>query len=189
MDSLEKAFETQLINIQKKTGKTLPELFKILQESGLTKHLEMVKMMKSDFNLGHGDANMLVLNYKKSLKPDIKAEDVLTNSLNEIYSGSKKLLRPLHNSVMDRINELGEFSIAPKKSYLSLRRKKQFAMVGPGTKGRLEIGLNMKNIPATERLVELPAGGMCQYKVWLTEATEIDQELLDWLKIAYESAG
>ena len=62
-------------------------------------------------------------------------------------------------------------------------------MVGPGTKGRLEIGLNMKNIPATERLVELPAGGMCQYKVWLTEATEIDQELLDWLKIAYESAG
>ena len=189
MDIVEKAVETQLTNIQNKTGKTLPELFKILQECGLSKHSELVNLLKSDLNLGHGDANTLVHTYKKSLEPEIDAEDVLSNALIEIYSGAKEPLRPLHSKVMDKIHELGEFTITPKKTYLSLRRKKQFAMVGPGTKGRLEIGLNMKDIPPTERLVEMPAGGMCQYKVWLTDTDEIDQELVTWLKTAYEAAG
>lgn len=61
-------------------------------------------------------------------------------------------------------------------------------MVGPGTKGRLEIGINAKDVPATERLVEMPPGGMCQYKVWLTEDNQIDQELFNWIKMAYDSA-
>lgn len=189
MDELEKALDTQLSNIQKKTGKSLSDLFVLIRKSGLSKHSEIVTMLKSDLNLGYGDANMLVHTYKKSLEPDINAEDVIANSLSEIYSGSKEPLRPLHDTVMEKIHELGEFNIAPKKTYLSLRRKKQFAMVGPGTKGRLEIGLNIKNVSPTDRLTEMSPGGMCQYKVWLTDEAEIDQELIDWLKIAYESAG
>ena len=62
-------------------------------------------------------------------------------------------------------------------------------MVGPGTKGRLEVGLNMKGMDGTERLLPKPASGMCQYKVFLTEAKEVDGELLAWLKQAYAAAG
>ncbi len=35
----------------------------------------------------------------------------------------------------------------------------------------------------------MPPGGMCQYKVNLTDAKEVDKELIDWIKQAYESAG
>ena len=90
---------------------------------------------------------------------------------------------------MSNIQKFGEFDISPKKTYLSLRRKKQFAMVGPGTKGRLEVGLNMKDVPATARLIEQSPGGMCQYKVWLTDENEVNDELMEWLRIAYDSAG
>jgi hypothetical protein len=68
---------------------------------------------------------------------------------------------------MAEIEQLGAFEIAPKKSYLSLRRKKQFAMIGPATNTRVEVGLNMKGVAATARLIEMPSGGMCQYKVTL----------------------
>ena len=47
----------------------------------------------------------------------------------------------------------------------------------------------MKDVPATTRLVELPSGGMCQYKVNLTDIADVDAELLAWIKRAYESAG
>ena len=51
------------------------------------------------------------------------------------------------------------------------------------------MGLNMKGVPATERLEALPAGQMCNYKVRLTGADQVDAELLGWLRTAYETSG
>lgn len=98
-------------------------------------------------------------------------------------------MRPIHDQVMDAVQAFGEFEIAPKKAYLSLRRKKQFAMVGPATNTRVEVGLNMKGVPGTDRLLEQPAGGMCQYKVKLTSADEVDEALVGWMRQAYDQSG
>ena len=109
--------------------------------------------------------------------------------LGTLYAGAKADLRPIHEKLMAPIDDLGPFVIAPKKGYVRLRRKKQFATVGPPAKARVDVGLNMKGVQATERLTELPAGGMCQYRVGLTEANEVDEELMAWIRQAYESAG
>lgn len=191
MNVVDKAIETQLKNIQTRTGKTLAALYSVIKKSGLTKHGEIRDMLKEELGMGHGDANTLVTIYLKSstgpaaATPGASSGDVL----DEIYAGPKATLRPAHEKLLKAIDAFGVFEIAPKKGYVSLRRKKQFAMVGPGTKGRLEIGLNLKDVPPTERLVAQPAGGMCQYKVWVTEAKEIDKELVSWVRQAYDSAG
>jgi hypothetical protein len=72
---------------------------------------------------------------------------------------------------------------------MSLRRKKQFAMIGPATNTRVEVGLNARDLPSSPRLTPVPAGGMCQYKVRVTDAAEVDDELLGWIRRAYEAAG
>ncbi len=187
MDVVAQAYQTQLKNIQTKTGQTLEQLYARIQKSGLTRHGEIRDLAKRE--LGHGDANTLAkfnLEQAGGAAPAAAAPD---DKADEIYSGAKAELRPLHDKVMAAIARFGPFEISPKKTYLSLRRKKQFAMVGPGSKGRLEVGLNMKGVPATARLAEQPAGGMCQYKVFLSNAKEMDKELLAWLKQAYDAAG
>ena len=191
MSSLDQARETQLKNIQTKTGKSLDLLRAHIQKSGLAKHGEIRSMLMKDFGLGHGDANTLV---HAALQSDgqsaAMAKAASTGDvLDEIYTGPKAALRPVHDQVMGAIQKLGEFEIAPKKGYISLRRKKQFAMVGPGTKGRLEVGLNMKGLEGTERLLAQAPGGMCQYKVFLTDVKEVDKELMGWIKQAYTDAG
>ena len=60
MSSLDKAIQTQIDNIQKKTGRTLNELAAIAKKSGLSKHGELRDMFKEKLGLGHGDANSLV---------------------------------------------------------------------------------------------------------------------------------
>src|SRR6185436_6135683 len=107
----------------------------------------------------------------------------------QIYAGPKSALRPIHDKLLAAINKFGEFEVAPKKAYVSLRRKKQFAMIGPATNTRVEVGLNMKGVKGTERLLELPAGQMCQYKVKVTDPKEVDKELVDWIRQAFDSAG
>ncbi len=65
-----------------------------------------------------------------------------------IYSGPKADLRPIHDRLLAAIAKFGPFEIAPKKDYVSLRRKKQFAMIGPATKTRVEVGINVKGLTA-----------------------------------------
>lgn len=109
--------------------------------------------------------------------------------LDEIYTGTKADLRPIYDRLMDAIYQFGEFEIAPKKGYISLRRKKQFAMIGPATNTRIEVGINIKSLAVHPRLVEMPAGSMCNFKVKVTQVSEVDDELIAWVRQAYESAG
>jgi hypothetical protein len=186
---LDKAVETQITNIEKKTGKTRTELRELALGWGLEKHGQIRDRFKADLGLGHGDANSLthfVLASDGARQAEGKEEE---DVLAEIYSGTKAALRPIHEALMAEIGHWGDFEVHPKKGYVSLRRKKQFVMLGPATATRFEVGINMKGVPGTERLVEQPAGGMCQYKVKLTSVEEVDAEVFGWIKAAYEAAG
>lgn len=191
MSSVEQAYETQLKNIQVKTGKTLDQLVLFIQKSGLTKHGEIREMLKRDLGLGHGDANTLARFYLKSAGEQAGQTQPapLDAVIAAIYSGPKAELRPIHDKLMAAIGKFGPLEIAPKKGYVSLRRKKQFVMIGPTTKARVEVGINLKGLKPTARLIEMPAGGMSQYKVNLTTAKEVDKELIAWIKQAYDNAG
>jgi hypothetical protein len=189
MTDLDKATQTQLANIQKKTGKTLEQLYAWLAASGKAKHGELRDAAKSGLALGHGDANTLVTLYLRATGASAAPAASSDTAVDEIYAGPKAALRPIHERVMAAIGGFGAFEIAPKKGYLSLRRKKQFAMVGPATKTQVEIGINAKGLAGGARLVVVPPGGMCQYKVRVAAASEVDAELVAWLRAAFDAAG
>jgi hypothetical protein len=185
---------TQLRNIQSKTGRTIAQLHAAVAASGLEKVGERRSWLMEQFALGYGDANAVALSYGKPL-PALEgsaaapAQTEQGDPLGAIYVGAKAHLRPLHLAVLEMVRGFGPFEEAPKKSYTSLRRKKQFAMVGPATKDLLEIGLNIKSLAPAERLRALPAGGMCQYAVRIAATAELDPQLRQWLKAAYDAAG
>src|SRR5687767_858791 len=189
MSSLDKAMQTQLDNIQKKTGKSLDQLADIVKKSGLTKHGEIRDYLKRELGLGHGDANTLVHAVLQSAGQRAAQDKSTDQVLDEIYTGTKAHMRPIHEKLMEEIGKFGEFEIAPKKGYVSLRRKKQFVMIGPKTNTRFEVGINAKDLKKNPRLLEQPKGSMCNYTVNVTDPKEVDSELILWIKSAYEGAG
>lgn len=191
MSSIEHAKLTQLANIQKKTGKTLDELTTLIQSSGLTKHGEIRSMLIEKLGLMYGDAHNLALYALKGDAQLAAKEKGLSTSqvLDEIYSGPKASLRPIHEKLMSAIQSFGEFEIIPKKGYVSLRRKRQFAMLGPATNTRFELGINIKSLEPDERLIEQPAGSMCNFKVKLVDISQVDETVLRCIRMAYDAAG
>ena len=185
---------TQLRNIQAKTGQTIAALHAALAATGLAKVGEKRSWLMEQYRLGYGDANTVALLVGKlpaglEGAPAGAPAAAPGDALDAIYSGAKAHLRPLHDTVMQAVAALGPCELAPKKTYISLRRKKQFAMLGPATKTQIEIGLNAKDLPAGARLVALPPGGMCQYKVRIGAPEEIDAVLVAWIRAAYDAAG
>ena len=85
MPSLDKALETQLANIQSRTGKSLSELAAIVKGSGLTKHGEIRDMLKRELGMGHGDANTLVHHVLQS--DGASAASAKGQGLDEVLAG------------------------------------------------------------------------------------------------------
>lgn len=186
-----KAMATMVANIEAKTGKSLAQLGDVLRASKLTKHGEMRTFLMEKFELGYGQANTVV---HLALQSDgasaaaaagKSADDVL----GDIYAGKKAALRPIHDAVLAILGTLGEYEAAPKKDYISYRRKKQFLMVGPKTATAVELGFGAKALPAHERLKEMPPNSMCKYTTRVSSAAEIDAVVKQWIVKAYDEAG
>ncbi len=167
---------------------SLDELSAVVKKSGLSKHGEIRDMLKEKLGLGHGDANALVHAVFESDGTRAAGGKSGDAVLDEIYSGAKAGFRPVHEKLMKEIQKFGEFEIVPKKGYVSLRRKKQFAMIGPKTNTRFEVGINAKDFKKNARLLEQPKGSMCNYIVNVSDAKEVDAELIAWVKSAFEGA-
>jgi len=186
-DPVQQATETQLKNIEKATGKSIAEWTRLIKESGLSKHGELVAMLKSQFGLGHGNANALV---HTAMKSHAAATDNETDWLEEQYKG-KENLRHLYDAIANKIQSLGaDVVFSPKKAYMSIRRKKQFAIIQPSTKTRLDIGLNLKGVPA-EGMLEAAGSwnSMCTHRIKLEENANIETIIIQWIQMAYDQAG
>lgn len=191
MSSLNQAIETQMRNIQTKTGRSLDELAAMIRRSGFSKHGEIRDLFHREMGLGYGDANALTHAILQSdgtraaQTKNLSGEGVLDT----IYTGSKATMRPIHEKIMTQVLQFGEFEILPKMGYISLRRRRQFAMIGPATNTRFEVGLNAKGLESGRRLLEQLPGGMCNYKVKLADVAEVDSQLIGWMRQAYDGAG
>lgn len=186
MPTPEEQAATMRANVEEKTGHPVSHWMAELEKAGLEKHGEMVKHLKEQ-GVGHGFANLLVHDFRDR-KGGGAAGGGEGDLVDAQYSGRKADLRPIHEAVVAAATALGgDVEVSPKKTYVSLRRKKQFAQVGPATNTQVEVGFNFKGHATTDRLI--PASGMCTHRVRLSDVGEVDDELRGWLREAYEGAG
>jgi len=185
MPSPDEMAATMLRNVPGKTGKSLNEWHEILKKSSLEKHGQLVNYLKKDHGVTHGFANLIVA---KFLGSDSRSKsDLVTQQ----YSGGKADLRPIYDALVKAIVRFGEdVELAPKKSYVSLRRKKQFGLIQPSTKTRVDVGLTLTGIKATKRLEKSGIfNSMVSHRVRLSDIGDVDMQLVNWLRDAYGKAG
>ena len=179
---MNKALQTMIDNMPEKTGKSLDEWKSILKKMSFTKHSEGVKFLKTEHNVTHGFANTIVTLSKEE---DNDPEDLVTAQ----YTGKENLV-PMYKKIIEYVNSLGsDVTITPKKGSVSVIRKRQFVLIKPATKSRIDLGFKLKDKPTTERLENSgPFGTMCTHRVRLINEAEIDKELKDWISEAYEKS-
>ena len=179
---MDKALKKMIDNMPEKTGKSLAEWKKILKSKSFVKHSEAVQFLKTEHGVTHGFANTIVtLSKDQNEAPD----DLVTNQ----YKGKENLM-PIFEKLIFVVKEFGsDVTVTPKKGTVSIIRKKQFALIKPATKTRIDLGLKLTGKALTERLRDSgPFGTMCTHRVQLSDVSQIDDQLKEWLKEAYQKA-
>jgi predicted transport protein len=183
---MDKNVQSMIENLKAKTGNTLEEWKVIITKEGLAKHGEIVKFLKEKHGVGHGYAAEIGL---KVLGSDADSSTNTEEFLESQYKG-KENLKPFYDKLIAEIQGFGgEFEIAPKKTYVSLKRKKQFIILNPASKTRFEIGFNLKGVEASGKLENEKPNGICSHKMNLTDISEIDEEVIGWIRKAFDNAG
>jgi predicted transport protein len=181
MASPDNAVASMIANLQAKTGKSLEQWIAVAAQSKAAKHGEIVKLLKAKHGLGHGYANLVA---QRTLGGPASGEDLVAAQ----YDGARSALKPIYDALVVAAKKLGaDVEIAPKKSSVSLRRSKQFALIEPATSTRIDLGLQLKGVPVAGRLEKYPST-MCTHRVRLESKAQVDAELLGWMKQAYDAA-
>ena len=183
---MDKALQTMIDNLHKNTGKTLDQWINIVNRQNIEKHGEIIKYLKETHGLTHGFANLIAHKSKGSDAGSAENQDDL---ISKQYKG-KENFKPIYDRLIKEISKFGkDVEIAPKNTYVSLRRKKQFAILNPATKTRFEVGINLKGQDPKGKLEAEKSNAMCSHKINLTNISDIDKEVIAWIKTAYENAG
>jgi predicted transport protein len=184
---MDKAMQTMIENLHMNTGKTLEQWTHIVKKENLVKHGEVIKFLKENYGLTHGFANLIAHKAKGSDADSAENK----NDLIELQYKGKEHFKPLYDKLLHEIQMFGgDFEIAPKNAYVSLRRKKQFAILQPATKTRFEVGIILKGQEPKGKLEAINApNAMCSHRINLADIKDIDKEVIGWLKTAYDTAG
>lgn len=185
MASLDEAVATQIRNIETTTGKSISEWTDLIAGTGLEKHGQIVSYLKSEHQITHGNANLLATKAREALAGGPPSEASL---LDAQYTGAKAPLRTIHDALVVAAGAIGsDVDTVIQKTGVSLRRSRQFALIRAATVKRVELGLNLPGVTPAGRL--RAASGMCSHRVDLHHVDDVDDEVLGWMRDAYEAAG
>ncbi|MFT5520429.1 MAG: hypothetical protein ACI9IA_001022 [Enterobacterales bacterium] len=179
---MDKALQTMINNMSEKTGKKLEDWIKILHEKNFDKHSVAVSFLKTEHGVTHGFANTIVTLSKDKGE---SSEDLVSNQ----YSNKEQLI-PIYEMLLSTVGKFGnDVVITPKKTTVSLIRKKQFALIKPATKTRIDLGLKLKDVEVQGRLENSGSfGTMCTHRIQLQNISDIDNEVIKWLSMAYDKS-
>lgn len=185
MADFQSELAAMVANLKDRTGRSLEDWQALARASGQTKHGQIVAWLKSEHSLGHGYANLVA---HKTLATDAGSQDH-DALMQAMFAGPKASMRPAYDRCAAFVASLGGVEFAPKKGYVSLRRSKQFALLQPSTKERLDIGITLKGVEAEGRLETAGSwNAMVTHRVRVASAGEIDAEVEGWLRRAWEAA-
>lgn len=188
MADVDQAAQSMIRNLEEKTGRSMAEWVELTLGLGDLKHGQLVKALKEEHGLTHGYANLVVHMARES--PALQPQQGDVDLVAAQYADAKEALRPIYEALAEAVNAFGpDVEVAPKKAYVSLRRKKQFAIVQPSTKTRVDVGISLKGVAPKGRLEAAGSfNSMVSHRVKLSSPSEVDAELVAWLREAYDQA-
>lgn len=184
MATVEEGLRAQLRNIETATGRSIDDWTAAIRASGHTRHGQIVAWLKADHGLSHGAANRLALTALAADAPAPAADPVAA-----LFVDRSAEVRAIHERLWAEIQRLGPVEVAPKKGYLSLRRRTQFGMLQPAAK-HVDLALVVPDEPVTDRLESAATfNALFSHRVRVRSVDDVDGELIGWLRRAWERAA
>src|SRR5688572_10169600 len=172
-------------SLKTSTGKSVPEWMKQLNASGITKRNDLIKWLKERQGFGHMNASLLAGIHLNDGKPVYgNTEDLLDNQFAKAAA-----MRPLYESFIAFVQKhFGNSSVLPKKTYVSILEKREFAAINIKPK-ELRIGFDLGDRPFDDTASKSKLSGpmpRISHMLVLTDKCQLNADLVELLKASHQ---
>ena len=183
--SPEEMMAAMMKNLVEKTGHDMDYWLPIARSFEEDKHMAIIKRLKSEYGLTHGYANLIAFKVREGDQPAKTDDEIFADQ----YAKKPDLL-PIYNHLEKIILGFGDdISKRTCKGYVAFRTGKQFAILKPSTKTRMDVGFMLKGKDTTNRFKTGKAfSGMMSHHAEVFSTDDVDDEMVNWLKEAYDRA-
>jgi hypothetical protein len=183
-------FQAYLDTIKAKTGLGPDDFRRLAAEKGFlaaeVKVGTIVAWLKDEYGLGPGHAMAIVGVIGKQKNAGASADDKIATQ----FSGAKAAWRPAYDELLATLREVGPVDEAPTNTYISLLRGTKKFAIAAFSGDRMDVGIKLKGVPPTGRFEASGSwNAMVTHRVRITDRTQLDPELFDWLRRAYDAAA
>lgn len=187
--------QTIINNLPKTTGKSIDEWIALVKKSGPRDANERREWLKKSYKLGGTTVSMIVDRVEGKGAEDTDGAAYLKAAagyVETMYAGPKAALRPIHETLIAQGLALGhDVKICPCQTMVPFYRQHVFAQIKPSTRTRIDFGLALKGAKKKPPKRLLDTGGLAKgdritHRIEITSLADIDAEVKEWLKIAYD---
>lgn len=179
--------------LKQKTGRSLDEWLRLIKKSGPKDEKARREWLKTEHGLGTNSAWWLAERAEGKASEVGDSDTYLEAAegyVEKMFSGSKAALQPIYDEILKTGLKLGkDVKACPCQTIVPLYRKHVFAQIKPTTTKRIDIGFALGDMKAKGRLID--TGGFAKkdritHRIPLESVNDIDDEVKQWLKVAYD---
>lgn len=182
-----------IAELKQRTGRSLDEWLRLIKKSGPKDENARREWLKKEYGLGTNSAWWLAERAggkgTEGDDPDAYLE-AAEGYVEKMFSGSKAALRPIYDELLRVCLKAGKDAKAcPCQTIVPIYRKHVVAQIKPTTRTRIDLGFALGDMKAKGRLIE--TGGFAKkdritHRIEITSPKDIDDEVKQWLKVAYD---
>lgn len=180
-------------SLPEKTGRPLDQWLRLVKKEGPETESERRDWLKKVHAFGTNAAWWIAersVGKSDDSDPEVYLRDAVRH-VEEMYSGTKSALRPIHDRLIELAQSLGDVRICPCKTIVPIYRHHVVAQIKPSTTKRIDFGLFLKGAKKrlSKRLLDtggLDKGDRITHRIPISTLDEIDDEVETWLRVAYD---
>ena len=184
-----------MAELNQNTGRSMMEWMALIKKDGPQDEKGQREWLKTKYNVAANNAWWLAERAAGKGGEHDDPESYLRNAVRHVeeqYAGPKEKLRPIYDELLKLGKTMGgDVKACPCKTIVPLYRKHVFAQIKPTTNTRVDLGLALAKYKGKlpKRLID--TGGLAKkdritHRMELKAVEEIDGDLQQWLKTAYD---
>jgi hypothetical protein len=189
--------QSVIANMKAKTGRSIDEWVEFARKNGPKDEKRRREWLMKAHELGTNYAWWIAGRVEGKGTEDDDPDVYLAQApkyVQDMFSGKKADLRPIYDKLLKLGLSLGkDVKACPCQTMVPLYRENVFAQIKPTTNTRIDLGLCLReNKKLPKRII--PTGGLekgdrITHRIPIADVQEIDDEVRQWMKTAYEQAA